>query len=129
MEWKGWQFEKNYVKNLWAVFYWLKSRKNSFKQSVEDNWFCQLSGQSYCTCISELLELLAVGISLTWQKTVFYLIWKSLLSLKVKRFKKGDTFAKSSTFIPTFDIPDLPTTIDIGYERVLVHLYIPNPFS
>ena len=45
---------------------------------------------------------------------------------KVK-IKKGDTFISTGTIFLTFDFPDLPQHVKIGYLRVAVGLYIPSP--
>ena len=52
-----------------------------------------------------------------------YLKKFGVTEVKQFTFKKGDTFVKALTFMLTFDTPDLPTKIDIGYERVLVRPY------
>ena len=45
---------------------------------------------------------------------------------KVK-IKKGDNLISTGTLFLTFDFPDLPQHVKIGYLRVAVSLYIPSP--
>ena len=45
----------------------------------------------------------------------------------VKRFGKGDTTEQGHTYLLTFAIPTLPETVNIGYFRTKVKMYIPQP--
>lgn len=49
----------------------------------------------------------------------------------VKRIsiKKNDEVIYTNTYILTFNSPQLPKTIDIGYVRTRVEQYIPNPLQ
>ena len=48
-------------------------------------------------------------------------------SVKRMTIKKGDNIIATGTYVLTFGVPELPSTLKLGYLKVRVDVFIPNP--
>ena len=52
---------------------------------------------------------------------------QNVTSVKRVSIKKGDNIITTGTYILTFGVPELPSSLKLGYLRVKVDTFIPNP--